>query len=726
MSSSRKTVIIPLYINILTIFFLLITSAVGVVVLYNQHMNAQSALKSADQFMNRVGTTILERTQAVFGPALMAADTFSRATDIGEKPNLLTHPLAPMFFSTLEQNPGLTSIYIGFADGDFFLISSLKDRPDARTAIGAPAKAMWYTRAIFHRADGFRYSLTKYLDKGFALMGSSVEKQPAYDPSKRPWYTLARGSAQPMLSDIYMYSFSREPGISVARRFDAEVPGVVALDISLAKLADFMDSQRVGKLGELTIFEPNGQVFVHPDTKAMLISKTKNGNTSIVPATVPELGSPVLEKLYMAFLSREAGSSTALPLTVNNVHYMGSVRALPESLGKPIYLAMAVPTREFTGPITAAGRKSMIASLIILALYIPLIIWVSRRITKPLNALMGHVDDVRHFRLDKPIAVRTHISELHRLGKAMETMRTTLRSFGRYIPRKLVKNMITLGIHPTLGGERRELTIFFSDIKDFTPMAETMAPEELTTTISEYFQKLGSRISNGGGTIDKYMGDAIMAFWNAPAHQPDHAERACLTALRCRRAAQRLNQQRAANGLPPLTTRFGLHTDEAVVGNVGSSDRMNFTVMGAAVNLASRLEGLNKYYGTTILVSETTARKAGDRFLFRTAGKVLPKGVSQPVAIAELAGLQPGHEANTDMHDDLLADTRKRQTAGQWESALDLFNRWKFKEAEQRICAVLQKNPDDGLAAVYCDLARQYMESPPAPDWNGILKFSDK
>jgi len=726
MTHGRKTVIIPLYINILTIFFVLITSAVGIVVLYNQHMNSRSALDSARLLMAETGSTILERTRAVFEPAFMSADTFSFATDIGEKPNLLTQPLAPMFIRTLEQNPGITSIYIGYADGDFFLISTLKNRPEIRKAIHAPEKAMWYTQAIFHRPDNCRYTLRKYLDKDFSMAGSHLEKNSSYDPRERPWYLQSIISPHPELSDIYIYAFSQEPGVTVARRFDAEIPGVVGLDISLASLSKFLDSQRVGKQGKLVMFEPSGQILAHPDANAMLGSRIENGKAIVAPATIEELEDPVLNELFRTFLSGGKKAFANQLLTVGKMQYMGRIDTMPDSLGRPVFLGMAVPMDEFTGPIVAAGHKSMMASFLILLAYVPLIIWVSRRITKPLNEIMLHVERVRQFRLNRPIRVHTHVAELHRLSKAMETMRTALRSFGKYIPRTLVKNMITLGIRPELGGERRELTLFFSDIQDFTTMAETMPPEELTTSVSGYFQEMGHEISQGGGTIDKYIGDAVMAFWNAPADQPEHAAMACQTALRCRHVVHEINERRIMKGLPPLHTRFGLHTDDAIVGNVGSADRMNYTAMGAAVNLASRIEGLNKYCRTEILASETTVQKGGGRFLFRIAGKVQPKGVTKPVLVYELMGLRPEWNQTESIPADMLADPQREQYVTRWEEAMTRFMQRDFPEAEKQMCDLLKENPEDGLVAVYCDLTRQYQQSPPPPGWDGTIFFTRK
>jgi adenylate cyclase len=190
-------------------------------------------------------------------------------------------------------------------------------------------------------------------------------------------------------------------------------------------------------------------------------------------------------------------------------------------------------------------------------------------------------------------------------------MRVGVHNFGRYVPKDLVRRLIDAGGVPMLGGERRELTIMFSDIAGFTTQSEQTPPEQLMRSISTYFDRMAEVLHAHQGVIDKFIGDAIMALWNAPAPDPEHVRNACRGVLACRGANLELNAALAAKGLPPLATRFGLHTGETVVGNVGGADRIQYTALGANVNLAARLEALNKYYRTTILVSEDTRRRAG-------------------------------------------------------------------------------------------------------------------
>jgi adenylate cyclase len=179
-------------------------------------------------------------------------------------------------------------------------------------------------------------------------------------------------------------------------------------------------------------------------------------------------------------------------------------------------------------------------------------------------------------------------------------------------------------------------TGLFTDVQNFTGITEAADPDNLMRQTSRYFTVLTDAFLAEGGTVDKYIGDAVMVFWNAPHPQPDHVERACRAALAAKAASEILNQQFESEGLPRFVTRFGIHVGDAVVGNVGSAERMDYTVLGSSVNLAARLEGLNKEYGTTILVSDAVRERAEHDFRFRPVASVTAKGMTNETRVYEL------------------------------------------------------------------------------------------
>src|SRR6478736_4326428 len=218
----------------------------------------------------------------------------------------------------------------------------------------------------------------------------------------------------------------------------------------------------------------------------------------------------------------------------------------------------------------------------------------------------------------------------------MAVAQRSIWSFARFVPKDIVKGIIDSSISTELHGARQDVTILFTDVTNFTGIAEAADPDSLTHQTSRHFGVLTEAFLAEGGTVDKFIGDSVMVFWNAPHLQPDHVERACRAALSAKAASDALNTQFEAEGLPPFSVRLGIHFGDAVVGNMGSTERMNYTALGNSVNLAARLEGLNKEYGTTILVSEAVRNRVEHRFRFKAVASVIAKGMTTETRVYEL------------------------------------------------------------------------------------------
>jgi adenylate cyclase len=208
----------------------------------------------------------------------------------------------------------------------------------------------------------------------------------------------------------------------------------------------------------------------------------------------------------------------------------------------------------------------------------------------------------------------------------MAVAQRTIWSFAHFVPKDIVKGVLDTSISTELGGVRQELTILFTDVSNFRGIAEAADPDSLMHQTSRHFAALTGAFLAEGGTVDKFIGDSVMVFWNAPHLQSDHVQRACRAALTAKAANDALNIQFEAEGLPPFPVRVGIHFGDAVVGNVGSAERMDYTALGSSVNLAARLEGLNKEYGTTILVSEAVRKRVEHSLRFKAVASVIPRG----------------------------------------------------------------------------------------------------
>ncbi|MBF0152455.1 MAG: adenylate/guanylate cyclase domain-containing protein [Magnetococcales bacterium] len=287
------------------------------------------------------------------------------------------------------------------------------------------------------------------------------------------------------------------------------------------------------------------------------------------------------------------------------------------------------------------------------------------------------------------------------------------RVFGQYIPKELVEEMNASGQEFTIGGESREMTVLFSDVRGFTTISEGLKPAELTQLMNFFLTPMTQVIQKHRGTIDKYMGDAIMAFWGAPLTDPKHAENALNAAMEMIQTMHELGSQLKERGWPTLKIGVGLNSGIMNVGNMGSEFRMAYTVLGDAVNLGSRLESLTKQYGVNTLVGEST-RKLVAGYLFREIDLVRVKGKDEPVAIFEPLG-RATEVGSSDLKN---LDT--------YHEALNLYRRQAWKEAKDRLSALLEQDPGQKIYAIYLERIQKFQDSPPGAGWDGVYTHTSK
>jgi len=285
-------------------------------------------------------------------------------------------------------------------------------------------------------------------------------------------------------------------------------------------------------------------------------------------------------------------------------------------------------------------------------------------------------------------------------------------AFSRYLAPEIISEIVKDPNKLNLGGEKREMTAIFTDIKDFSVISEHLDPAQLVRLLNKYLTEMSNIIMENLGTIDKYMGDAIIAFFGAPLFRADHPALACRSALAIKAAEKEMNKILAEEKMSPMPifTRIGVNTGEMVVGNMGAEKKMDYTVMGNAVNLASRIEGVNKYYHTGgILISENTRAKIGDEFKVRRIDRVRVVGINTPLRLYE------------------LLPTETEQSAVEiWEKAIDLYELMDFRKAFALFISLLKRYPDDNTAKVYARQCKAFAETPPPKDWDAVKTLTKK
>jgi adenylate cyclase len=283
------------------------------------------------------------------------------------------------------------------------------------------------------------------------------------------------------------------------------------------------------------------------------------------------------------------------------------------------------------------------------------------------------------------------------------------QAFGRYVAPSVVEAITTRPDLLELGGEELETTVLFADLEGFTRLSESMPTQTLIKLLNEYFTPMTQIIMAYRGTLDKYIGDALMALWGAPVPQTDHALRACWAAIEMEKTMTELQMRWQTQGLPPLVERLGLHTGPVVAGNVGSRERFNYTVLGETVAVASLLEEVNKVYGTRILLSEETCRRVRDHLVVRELDLVQVKGRDQVLTVYELVGPYPQEG---------LPPWLESFAAG-----LRAYRRRQWDKASQAFGEVLLRKPGDHPAQVFLERCRSLAAAPPPPDWQGAFQF---
>jgi len=346
---------------------------------------------------------------------------------------------------------------------------------------------------------------------------------------------------------------------------------------------------------------------------------------------------------------------------------------------------------------------------------------IANQLVVPIRQLMHDMSHTAKLELDKvtPIdeVIPSEVFEVRSLQTAFHNLNQAVRSFSKFTPLEVVRHFLSLGAVAQLGVTERNVSIFFSDIAGWTTICEATQPVEVLALLSEYFESMVSIIIEEQGTMLEFIGDAILAIWNAPNDVPDHAVRSISSALRMNQALEDLRRSWVSQGKPEVRIRVGLHSAQVFVGNLGSNMRMKYGVLGDGVNLASRLEELNKRYKTDAMISEDVLKEPGvsDTFLVRPLDVVVVKGRSEPTRIYEVLGFKSEAAENV------------RQISTVSAQAMRAYLNRDFKQAVQCLQLVEQfKGGEDPAGKVLSDRCRQFLKHAPPPNWDGSEVLKEK
>lgn len=561
-----------------------------------------------------------------------------------------------------------------------------------------------------------------YRDKNYQLL--KVEnKDVKYDPRVRKWYKNIDSEPQIYWTDTYIFNTTKKLGISISYPIsyyhEHTIDAVANLNIPLDNLSHFLAEQKLTDNSLVFIVNKQDKLIAYPDQE-QLIKKDSKGNPikdengEFEVATIRDLGINWVNDVYDTYLKNK--QNVNFITTTNKKNYLARIIDLPENILPDWTIVVIIPEDDLMVGVYASLDRTIIIALIIFCIVIIFVIIFANRITKPLVALANQTQKIKDFELDDFKQIKSVIFEIKLMSDAAFSMVQGLQSFRRYVPAALVRELIDAGKEAKLGAsDETELTILFTDIQGFTSISENMKAQDLMLHLSDYFEHLSNIIMEEHGTIDKYIGDAIMAFWGAPQKLPNAAYLTCRAALRCQQRLKILNNQWIKIGKPAMFTRMGIHTGMTVVGNLGSQYRMNYTIIGDSANLASRLEGVNKLYGTQIIISETTYQQISKQFLCRPLDIVAVKGKKIGIKIYELIA-----DKNEPISEEKL------QFCHEFEHGFELYLKQDWENALFIFKLLEQHYPEDLSVKLFIERCHTFQAHPVPTDWNGSIVLHEK
>lgn len=688
-------------VTLLTAFSLVFASAMALAVFGYQRAGSDAALAEAERQIVTVAGAAAARIRLALRPAegqALLPAAASRlavfgAVDVEEAAGLA---------ALLSAEPAATAI--GLARPDGVRLEAI--RASALPPGFAPEGAETALRQVPAGSRGASAMETwRFIDREGRASDEILRALAWQDPRDEPWYRAAAGPGL-HVRPVGPFGIAVRPGFTVSRR--APDGSVVVAFFGVHEVARLLDAARPGASHMPVLFAATGDLLGHPVPERVI----HDGAGPARGVTLATGGVPVLAALWAAV--GRGGIERGTVLRVDGPErQLAVLQPLDGDYRPPLLLGMAVPVADITAPVREAVGQGMLLAGLAFAGGLVAIGVLASRVARPLAALTGEADRIRALDLAGPVAVRSRITEVRRLAGAMDQMKAALRQYASYVPTDVVRRQIAAGEQAPPLADRRSITVLFSDVEGFTGLVEHLPPETLMRAMNAYFLAMSEALTRCGATIDKFIGDSVMAFWNAPRPDALHPYWACEGALAARAAGHELAARARAEGWPAMRTRFGIHTGEAVVGVVGSQERMSYTAMGSSVNLASRLEGLNKQYGTEIIVSETTRAAAGDRFLFRPVDLVLAKGATVPIGIFELLGRA----------DDAEVTPAQRRALPAWEEMVLHWRAGRFAEAEASLARAAVEG--DRLWAVYARRLAGLRSGVPE-GWTPVIRFETK
>lgn len=595
----------------------------------------QTAVERVQERMNDFSDRLTSRLAIISGDTATFVNIFATALGAFAAPpgERLVDKLT-FAREALIRSPTVDGIFVGYEDGSFFHAVNLRE--DVwRKALTPPKEAAIAIRIAEKRTVGENKMRVFFLDAAGKRLQAEHIGPANFDPRQRPWYQKAKNGTSAVATGPYAAAATGAFAMTISQAHARSPNTVVGADVLLTRVTDFVTKELLTPNSVVFVADENGTPVIHSSQRVMqkIIAATHDRNAGAANGADP------LTRSLSRVLQARDGRVEAV--NVEDRTYVVMTSKLPSTLlfaGSTI--VMAAPLDELLGPAYDMLFQGLAIAAGVVVLVIVGALVLAGMITRSLNQLTESAQRLQALDFQSEIDVPSRVHEIYTLSGAMKQAREAIFTFALYVPKELVRKGIESGEFSRRTATRHEVTAIFTDIYDFTAISERNSPEAVVTMLSDYFDILHRTVNAHNGTIVQFLGDSIFAMWNAPVPDDLHAENACRATLAMRDALTEFNAEQKRKGLPEFRTRFGLHTGDAVVGSVGAVDRLQYTAMGDTINVASRLEGMNKEHGTTILASRAVYERCHDTILFRPLGEAHAKGRKEEIELYEVVSLR--------------------------------------------------------------------------------------
>ena len=687
-SAKTLTVSIRLAVSALVLTAILLTAAASSLLWW----------RTAESISRQLASTINEQIVAAVRKEVSAIVDEARAAHTAIRTLFLQNVLETreadkrefVFLSQLQSQATISWVAFGWPDGSFFAAHKLGDGHLEMMEISKT------DRPGQRRIDEYQ-----------VIPGDIEFEARRFEPTDfrvtdQSWFKAGMGAHGPQWSRVLDHPIGPRPAIAFAGPIDVyqERQGVLAVIIEYTRLSRFLSQLEVGRTGTAFILDGSGELIAAPDKDADELHPA-HSRIDMLP----------LARMAMNEAGDEGRKEASRHrLFLGGAAYEVALTPLPFPGWS---LVTVIPEAEFLGVVETTLRR-LIIGLAVGALLAALLSAMLARsvIATPLARVVGEIRHVESFALDQVRRHPSRLAEIASLSGAIAEMAAGLSAFRKFIPADLVRSLLRQGVEAKPGGSIQELTVMFIDVAGFTRLSERMG-DRVVPLLSRYLDVTSEVIVAHGGTIDKFIGDAVMAFWGAPTAQPEHALLCCRAALACREAIE-------AAGVTddqghPLQVRIGVNSGRMLVGNIGSELRLNYTVIGDAVNVASRLEGANKHYETQILIGAETKRLIEGAMVTREIDRIAVYGRTEGLAVYELIDLAQGAGGGPG----------PAWIAG-YEEGLQEYRARNFRAAICCFEAVLRQRPHDRPTELMLDRCRLLEQSGVDDGWSPVVALQSK